>query len=331
MPTLPENTAPLGAKPKVSVIIPVRNEILRIRQCIEGILRQTVSVHEIIVIDSGSTDGTLNVLKSFPEVTVIQIDSATFNHGLTRNLGVEASSGEFCLLTVGDAYAYDEQWIQHLLDGFLDDEVLAVCGQQVVDHLPENNPLQWFRPHSEPCIKRLQFSASQWKALSPAEKRDATGWDDVNAIYRREALINQPFEKTSYSEDAIWAFNTLEKGHAIAYNQRGRVYHYHNEDADFAFKRALTSYYFRYKLTGAKPKSQTKSIRTLLSPFYQLFVKWNGSWKSKMNWWAYNQSRSRAFKRANAMFYAQLQQGEKALDDYHAQVCGKPPIPKKGV
>ncbi|MGY8942395.1 MAG: glycosyltransferase family 2 protein, partial [Flavobacteriales bacterium] len=90
--------------PKISVIIPVRNEALRIRQCIEGIRKQTVSVHEVIVIDSGSTDGTREILSEYPDVTVIEIDGSTFNHGLTRNLGVEASSGDFCLLTVGDAY-----------------------------------------------------------------------------------------------------------------------------------------------------------------------------------------------------------------------------------
>ena len=74
--------------PRVSVIIPVRNEELRIKQCIEGILSQSIEVHEIIVIDSGSTDETLPILTTFPEVTLIQIDGSTFNHGLTRNLGV---------------------------------------------------------------------------------------------------------------------------------------------------------------------------------------------------------------------------------------------------
>ena len=64
------------AFPTVSVIIPVRNEAKRIRQCIEGILKQTVPVQEIIVIDSGSTDGTLEILMEFPEVDVVEIDGS---------------------------------------------------------------------------------------------------------------------------------------------------------------------------------------------------------------------------------------------------------------
>lgn len=319
-----------GATPKISVIIPVRNESLRIRQCIEGILGQTVSVHEIMVIDSGSTDGTLDILKSFEEVTVVEIDGATFNHGLTRNLGVEKSTGDFCLLTVGDAYAFDAHWIQHMLNGFLDDEVVAVCGQQVVDHLPENNPLQWFRPQSEPEIQRIQFSTEEWHELSTAEKRNAIGWDDVNAMYRKSALLEQPFEKTSYSEDAIWAYQALKKNKAIVYNHRGRVYHYHNEDADFAYKRALTSHYFRWKLTGAVPRKaeKTKASDSLLL-FGRVFKHGPKSPSACIRWWRYNRRRIDAFNRANRDFLAKLMEGEAELDAFHSHLCGKPPIPSK--
>ena len=134
------------AFPTVSVIIPVRNEAKRIRQCIEGILKQTVPVQEIIVIDSGSTDGTLDILADFPAVDVIEIDGSTFNHGLTRNLGVEHATGEFCQLTVGDAYAYNEFWLEEMLKGFADEEVMAVCGQQVVDHLLKTTHCNGFDP-----------------------------------------------------------------------------------------------------------------------------------------------------------------------------------------
>ena len=316
--------------PRVSVIIPVRNEELRIKQCIEGILSQSIQVHEIIVIDSGSTDETLPILTTFPEVTLIQIDGSTFNHGLTRNLVVQASTGDFCLLTVGDAYAYDEFWIQHLLDGFIDDEVMAVCGQQVVDHLPENNPIQWFRPVSEPTIRREQFSVDEWKRLSSIKRKQATGWDDVNAMYRRSALISQPFEKTSYSEDAIWANVALERGHALVYNPKSRVYHYHNEDPDFAFRRALTSHYFRYKLTGSVPANEKKTLKQSLSPAYQIFWKWRGPFSEKVKWWRYNRARTGSFEKARSTFIQKHSQGDEKLDEYHSEVCGKPPIPTKG-
>src|SRR5688572_2468272 len=104
--------------PEISVVIPVKNEGAKIRACIEGILSQSIPVKEIIVIDSGSTDGTVEILREYEKVKLLEISSSTFNHGETRNLGVRHASGEFVVLTVGDARAYDQYWIQHLLEGF---------------------------------------------------------------------------------------------------------------------------------------------------------------------------------------------------------------------
>ena len=49
--------------PNISVVIPVKNEAGKIRECIEGILSQSIPVLEIIVVDSGSTDGTIEILQ----------------------------------------------------------------------------------------------------------------------------------------------------------------------------------------------------------------------------------------------------------------------------
>jgi len=316
--------------PRVSVIIPVRDESRRIRQCIEGILNQTIPIYEIIVIDSGSSDGTLEILREFPEVSLIEIDGSTFNHGLTRNLGVKSSSGDFCLLTVGDAYPFNEHWVQNLLDGFIDDEVLAVCGQQVVDHLPENNPAQWFRPQSEPSIRKLKFSAEQWRGLKPMDKKKAIGWDDVNAMYRRDALVQSPFKKTSYSEDLIWAYDALALGKAIAYNYEARVFHYHNENAEFAYKRALTACYFRYKLTGymQEPISHIDFIQMLRWLKSILIARYFNP-RTILKWMMYNINRRNATVKAIAHLNEAIINGERYLDDFHQNACGKPPIPSK--
>ena len=287
------------AFPTVSVIIPVRNEAKRIRQCIEGILKQTVPVHEIIVIDSGSTDGTLDILAEFPKVDLIKIDGSTFNHGLTRNLGVERATGEFCQLTVGDAYAYNDVWLEEMLKGFVDDEVMAVCGQQVVDHLPENNPMQWFRPSDGPTFRRVQHKDGAWDQLSPEEKRADGGWDDVNAMYRRDALINQPFRETSYSEDKIWLDEAMRNGHAVTFNTAARVYHYHYEDADFMYRRTITGLYFNYRIFGTRPAlwQAPKSWKSMAIRFKWTYVKSGINPISALRWWAYQSQRNDALER----------------------------------
>ena len=319
------------AFPTVSVIIPVRNEAKRIRQCIEGILKQTVPVQEIIVIDSGSTDGTLEILAEFPDVDVIEIDGSTFNHGLTRNLGVERATGEFCQLTVGDAYAYNEVWLEEMLKGFRDDEVMAVCGQQVVDHLPEINPMQWFRPSGPPTLRRVQHKDGAWDQLSPQEKKADGGWDDVNAMYRRSALIEIPFQATSYSEDKIWVDDALRAGHAVAYNSAARVYHCHYEDADFMYRRTITGHYFTYRTFGNLPArwGLKQSPTQLLRRFKWTFLKSGLNPISALKWWRYHSQRRAALIRGTDAFLDTLELGEEALDAFHSELCGKPPIPAK--
>ena len=317
--------------PTVSVIIPVRNEAKRIRQCIEGILKQTVPVQEIIVIDSGSTDGTLEILAEFPEVDVVEIDGSTFNHGLTRNLGVERATGEFCQLTVGDAYAYNEFWLEEMLKGFLDEEVMAVCGQQVVDHLPENNPMQWFRPSGPPTLRRVQHNQGAWDKLSPEEKRADGGWDDVIAMYRRQALLDQPFRATSYSEDKIWLDEAMRNGHAVSYNTAARVYHYHYEDADFMYRRTITGLYFNYRTFGLIPKQWTvpKSWRSRARRFKWTYLKSGLTLREASSWWTYQNDRFKALERGIHDFLLKKGQGEESLDQFHSELCGKPPIPAK--
>lgn len=70
----------------ISVVIPVRDEAAKIAACTEGILSQTVQVSEIIVVDSGSTDGTLEILARYPQVWIVRIRPAGFNRGEWQNV-----------------------------------------------------------------------------------------------------------------------------------------------------------------------------------------------------------------------------------------------------
>ena len=74
-----------------------------LRACLEAIRRQELDrPFEIICIDSGSTDDTLDHCREF-EVRLLQIDRQTFNHGLTRNQGIGAARGEFVALLTQDS------------------------------------------------------------------------------------------------------------------------------------------------------------------------------------------------------------------------------------
>ena len=139
--------------------------------------------------------------------------------------------------------------------GFHSNRVAGVCGLQIVPHDKDKNPVEWFRPQSEPSIKRYAFTPEEFEKLSPEKMKEICGWDDVSAMYRRKDILALPFRITTYGEDAIWAKEALLSGKAIVYNTAARVFHYHLENDEFTFKRTLTTSYFRYKQFNYIPPS----------------------------------------------------------------------------
>ncbi|MGL6337900.1 MAG: glycosyltransferase family 2 protein, partial [Waterburya sp.] len=98
-----------------SVVIPVKNGDEFLDEVLQQVLSQkTDFAYEVIVIDSGSTDRSLEIIKNY-DVNLIQIDAKKFNHGLTRNLGVQKSSGEFIAFVTQDATPVNDQWLQNLV------------------------------------------------------------------------------------------------------------------------------------------------------------------------------------------------------------------------
>lgn len=225
---------------KISIIIPVKNGAKTIRDCLEGIFSQTL-IHqtEVIIIDSGSTDGTLEMIEKFP-VRLYQIAPEHFNHGATRNYGVSLAKGEFVVLTVQDAVPVGTQWLEIMLRHFKDPQVAGVCGQQIVPHHADKNPHKWFRPQNEPGISIIQ------RELMPADYIPR-GWDDVNAMYRKSVLLSIPFKKVEFGEDFLWAADAFNAGHKLVFDTHSRVEHYHHATPQYVYKRIVTELYFEYQ------------------------------------------------------------------------------------
>jgi rhamnosyltransferase len=314
-------------------VIPVKNGEPWLHDCLQAIMRQTLFHQtEIGVLDSGSTDRTLEILEQYP-VRVYHIPSGQFNHGLTRNFGVQQCQGKYVVMTVQDAKPVDDRWLQKLMDGFSAAENIAgVCGQQVVPHDRDKNPVDWFRAYSEPQIKICKVGSEEdYNKLTPGEKKAACSWDDVNAAYLREVMLRFPFQKIAYGEDALWAQEVLKAGYTLAYNPAARVYHYHNEDWNFTFKRSLTVMHLWYRNFGYLYPQKKRSFRSFLSMIKTIATAGSLSPKEKWNWYVYNRNRHDAMKQAHHVFLEALSKGEETLDEVHQKHCGKPPVPLQPV
>ncbi len=96
--------------PKISVIIPVYNKEKYIRQTVESVLNQTFSDFELILIDDGSIDNSLNIIKQFNDIRIKYISQTNQGVAAARNNGVATANGE--LIAFLDA---DDMWHPHHL------------------------------------------------------------------------------------------------------------------------------------------------------------------------------------------------------------------------
>ena len=105
--------------PKVSVVIPCYNVEKYIRQCIESLLHQTLSDFEIICVDDGSTDETVNIIKEYvaEDDRVILIEQKNQYAGVARNNGLEAASGEYVIFLDSDDF-FAEEIEEDFVDSF---------------------------------------------------------------------------------------------------------------------------------------------------------------------------------------------------------------------
>lgn len=126
----------VGEQPKISVIIPVYNGERHLGDAIASVLAQTVPVHEIIVVDDGSTDGSLNVAERFG-APVRCHRQANAGAGAARNCGVALAGGEFlAFLDADDLWTPDK--LQRQLAAFADDPELEMAfGHLQQFHSPE--------------------------------------------------------------------------------------------------------------------------------------------------------------------------------------------------
>lgn len=312
--------------PLISVVIPVKNGAPWLRKTLDSVFRQTmISDTEVIILDSGSTDESGNITKAYP-VQLIAIPAEDFNHGETRNLGVRSARGKFVVMTVQDAEPVDEHWLSNLLQGFDSDNVAGVCGQQIVPHDVDKNPIDWFRPVSEPRMRRYVLANGfGFSSLAPSDKMQMCAWDNVNAMYRRDVLLKLPFRRTSFAEDALWARDALESGYEIVYNPKAQVRHYHFETPDFIYRRTFTVHYHFFQIFGVRPEPKANGLKRLVSDLKILVFERRIPWRQKLKWLVFNFENRIAFNKATSLFIQTLLESPHAVDKKHSEICATAP------
>lgn len=213
----------------ISIVIPTFNGALYLRQVLQMIYRQKVQPLEVIAIDSGSTDETLEILKE-SSVRLLQIPNAEFSHPGTRNVGARMAEGEFVVYITQDATPADSCWLECLLRPFDQDaKIAAVFSRQVPrpgsDPLEASDLYRYFPNERRLNVMpedRAEFRNRIWSLIELS---------NASAAYKRELLLENPFdENLKMAEDQEWAKRMLEQGCSIAYEPESMVLHSHQHN-----------------------------------------------------------------------------------------------------
>lgn len=222
--------------PQVSIVILTKNHEAFIAETLKAIFGQEADCSfEVIVIDSGSRDRTLEIIGNYP-VSLTQISREEFGHGRTRNLGLRLSKGKFVIFLNGDASPKNKHWLNALLSGFLRYENVAGVYSRIY---PRDgcNPLDardilYDTYLFDEKIKYIK-SFSEYNKISAEEKRKFISFHTISCAIDKKILLDNPFSDIPFGEDIEWSKRMLEKGFKIIYEPASEIIHSHNLHASF--------------------------------------------------------------------------------------------------
>ena len=197
---------------KVSIIIRTKNEERWIGHCIKRINSQTYKNFEIILVDSESTDNTVNKAKEKGIEKLVKIKK--YKPGLAINEGIRASSGEFIVILSAHCLPKDENWLNDLIKSINSDKSLAgVYGKQVpMDFSSDDDKRDLLIVFGDD--ERVQIKDSFFHNANSIIRKSV--WSEVNF---NEEITN--------IEDRIWAQEVIKRGYKLKYIPEAAVYHYH--------------------------------------------------------------------------------------------------------
>jgi len=247
---------------EASIIIPTKNGATHLEEVLQMIYAQEYSKpFEVIVIDSGSTDCTLEIVKRYPVAKLLQIRPEDFGHGKTRNLGAELARGKYLVFLTQDAVPATDRWLCNLVGNLERPGVAGAYGRQIPRE--GTNPMERF-------FLNTYYPACPVVKSGKEGKTDIAGifFSNANSAIRQEVFQKYPFsEDLIMSEDQEWAKRVLSIGYDIVYDPEAAVCHSHNYSLKAVFQRyfdsgvSLGKFATREYSTGAFAGSGLKYVK----------------------------------------------------------------------
>lgn len=209
--------------PPVSIIIRSYNEAWALRDTLPAIRAQDFTNWELIVIDSGSTDGSTELIQQANPAHFIRIKAQDYNPSRVMNHGMELARSAFGIFLNADATPQDSNWLRPLVTALQDSQTAAVFSRQIP------------RPDCEAV-----YAADYERCFGP--ERESASWEHffsmVSSGLRKDIWQRRGFlEKMQYSEDDEYTRWCRAEGYRVVYCPESVAMHSHNYTPEQAYKR----------------------------------------------------------------------------------------------
>lgn len=205
-------------QPKVSVVIPVRNEVEKIEQCLKAVFSQTYKSYEVIIVDGHSNDGTVEISKEFP-VKILYEDY--HNRAGACQVGIENAKGEYVAFTDADCIPARD-WLVNLSREF-DDGIVGVGGG--IKNIGKGLWIQSINFAYETFLG----SANSVQGRFFKNKRFVNSISGCNSMYRKEDILKVGGFNVSLpgAEDTELNKRLLKKRGKLLYTPNAVIFHDH--------------------------------------------------------------------------------------------------------
>lgn len=241
---------PVAREPRVSIILRSYNEAWALRDTLPALQAQNYRNWELIVIDSGSTDGSVELIRKANPAHFVQIQPHEYVPGRVLNRGVQLASSNLCIFLNADATPQSANWLRPLVDALGDPRVAAVFGRQI----PRPDCRAVFAHDYDRCFGNRGETASWGHFFSM-----------VSSGIRKDIWTRRGFlEAMQYSEDDEYTRWCRSEGYRIVYCPDSVVMHSHNYTPAQTYKRSFGEAWAIAAMGVGAPESFTARGRVVL-------------------------------------------------------------------
>ncbi len=221
---------------KVSLYIPCFNAEKHIEECIKSVLRQTYPVDEILIIDDGCTDKTIEKTLKYS----VKILRNKKNKGLafSRNRGILKAKNEF-VASIDVDVILDKKWLENLMKDFTSDKIAGACGN-LEEHYKKRTSDLW----------RLIHMKQNWGKKVIINPKFLFG---SNCVFRKSLVKDVDLYNIKYRtnyEDVDMSNKLKAKGYKLVYEPKAKAIHLKQDSMTSVLKSSWNWTLFSYSQPG---------------------------------------------------------------------------------